>query len=124
MRQIEDGDLSEIDGKIPQQIKGSVTYTIERTRTDLNLNAFWYAPRSTNSSYDYSGTGATRTSDYLKVNLRIDQHLFGQHLTVYTGVRNLLNSFSFIKSDVGQTMEESFGSGDGITFYLGAKYAW
>ena len=125
MRQIVDGDLEEITGKIPHQIKGSVTYSIERTKTDLNLNAFWYAPRSRSTTYDYgSGVSATRTSDYLKVNFRLDQHLLNDHLTLSAGVRNLLNSFSFIKSNAGQTMEESFGSGDGITFYLGAKYAW
>ena len=125
MRQIVDGDFEEITGKIPHQIKGSVTYSIEKTRTDINLNAFWYAPRSRSTTYDYgSGTSATRTSDYFKVNARIDQHLWGEHLTLYAGVKNLLNSFSFVKSNAGQTMKESFGSGDGITFYLGAKYAW
>ncbi|MBR1403135.1 MAG: TonB-dependent receptor [Treponema sp.] len=125
MRQIVDGDFEEITGKIPHQIKGSVTYSIEKTRTDVNLNAFWYAPRSRSTTYDYgSGTSATRTSDYFKVNARIDQHLWGEHLTLYAGVKNLLNSISFVKSNAGQTMKESFGSGDGITFYLGAKYAW
>lgn len=125
MRQIVDGDLEEITGKIPHQIKGSVTYSIPKTKTDVNLNAFWYAPRSRSTTYDYgSGTSATRTSDYFKVNARIDQHLFSDHLTLYAGVKNLLNSFSFIKSNAGQTMEESFGSGDGIMFYLGVKCKW
>ena len=123
MRQIVDGGFEKIPGKIPHQIKGSVTYRIVRTGTDVNLNAFWYAPRS-RSGYDYSGTGATTTSDYLKVNARIDQHLFDNRLTLYVGVKNLLNSFSFVKSDIGQNMEESFGSGDGIMFYLGAKFDW
>lgn len=123
MRQIVDGEFDEISGKIPHQIKGSVTYTIGRTNTDVNLNAFWYAPRK-RGGYDYSGTGATKTSDYLKVNARIDQRLFGDSLTLYVGVKNLLNSLSFVKSDIGQTMGESFGSGDGIMFYLGAKFKW
>ncbi len=124
MRQIVDGRFQELVEKISHQIKASVTYTLERTHTAFNLNAFWYAPRRRSTAYDYSGSGAEWTSDYLKVNLRIDQSLFNRHLTLYAGVKNLLDSFSFIKSDAGQTMKESFGSGDGIQFYLGAKYQW
>ena len=125
MRQIEDGAFEEITGKIPHQIKASLTYSIEKTKTDLNVNAFWYAPRSRSTTYDYdSSTSSTRTSDYLKVNVRIDQHMLKNHLTLYSGIKNLLNSTSFIKSNSGQTMRECFGSGDGIQFYLGARYKW
>ena len=124
MRQITDGEFEEISGKIPHSIKGSVTYTIEKTRTDVNINALWYAPRDKSSSYDYSGTGETKTSDYFLVNARVDQHLFGDYLTLYAGVRNLLNSTSFIKSNIGQSMSESFSGTQGITFYLGAKFTW
>ena len=93
----------------------------------MNLNAFWYAPRKRNTTYDYTGgagSGSTVTSDYFMVNLRADQKLFKEHLNLYAGVRNLLNSFSFVKSDAGQTMQESFGTVEGITLYVGMKYTW
>ena len=124
MRQLVDGHYEELAEKIPHQIKASVTYRLEPTQTIFNLNAFWYAPRRRNTAYDYTGSGAAWTSDYCKVNLRIDQSLLSRRLTLYAGVKNLLDSFSFIKSDIGQTMKESFGSGDGIQFYLGTKYQW
>lgn len=118
MRSIEDGEYVEMTGKIPHQIKADVNYTVPATNTSLNVNATWYAPTLTSVDDD------THSSDYLVANLRIDQPLLNNALTIYGGVKNFLNNFSFKDASDGADMESTYNTSDGAVFYIGAKYKY
>ncbi len=117
MREIEDGDLLEVSGKIPHQIKASVTYTLPSSKTSFNVNGYWYAPRPT---YDSDGNKTADTADYLIVNFRAEQPIPSTQATVYASVNNAFNSFSFTDSSEDQSMKESY-TGIRRSFTIGAK---
>ncbi len=118
MRSIEEGELVELTGKVPHQVKGSVAYTIPCSKTTYSLNATWYAPSVRNVDEE------TKSPDYLIANIRVEQPLLEDRLSIYGGVKNLLNNFSFTNGEDDESMEDAFGTSDGVVVYVGARYQY
>ena len=114
----DEDDWVKVSGKIPHQVKLSTTYTVPASKTALNLNGYWYAPRPT---YDATGAYTSMTADYLVVNFRIDQPIPSTHATIYASVNDLFNSFSFTDSSDDVSMKDSY-TGVRRSFTIGAKY--
>lgn len=122
MRSIENDEFVEMTGKIPHQVKADVVYTVPVTKTSIGLNGVWYAPKL--STLKDETNDETYSSDYLILNARADQSFLKNTLTVYCGVRNLLNNFSFKDATLGEDMEETYNTTAGATFYIGVKYKY
>ncbi|MCR5126437.1 MAG: TonB-dependent receptor [Treponema sp.] len=116
----DEDDWVKVSGKIPHQIKLSTTYTVPMSKTALNLNGYWYAPRPT---YDATGSETSKTADYLIVNFRVDQPIPQTHATVYASVNDIFNSYSFVDSSEDKSMKDSY-TGVRRSFTIGAKYSY
>lgn len=116
-----DGKWIEINGKAPHQVMASVAYTFPTIGTNLSLNGTWHAPKPGGKNNILDGA---YSSDYLMVNLRVEQPLLEDSLLVYGGIRNMLNNVSFVKGSNGETMADGFESDEGLVIYLGARYQY
>ena len=119
IRQTEEGQWIEINGKSPHQVMASLAYTIPGIKTNLSLNGTWHAPKPGGKNNILDGT---YSSDYLMINFRGEQPLLDDALVVYGGIKNMLNNISFVKGTNGETMADGYESDEGLVLYLGARY--
>ncbi len=118
---------------VPHQVKANVTGIIPPLFTRVTVSTHWDAPQRIREGFDSRAADRIKlnaeqkyaaTPDKLLLNVHVSQQFWQERFEAYAGIKNLLDSRSFVNGSDGRTMKEYYGLTNGPVVYLGIGFKY